>query len=116
MCFECKIKQKFFVKQICNKLLKSFKQFCKSAVVVINIHTAYNRLIKRTGMNERVNNAVQGPSNDIIQCKNCGNAMKKGAKFCPECGEKVLQSDTVICPECGKEVPQGKFCLNVDVN
>ena len=61
-------------------------------------------------MNDAVNNAVQGPSNDIIQCKNCGNAMKKGAKFCPECGEKVLQSDTVICPECGKEVPQGKFC------
>ena len=61
-------------------------------------------------MNDAVNNAVQGPSNDIIQCKNCGNAMKKGTKFCPECGEKVLQSDTVICPECGKEVPQGKFC------
>ena len=29
-------------------------------------------------MNDAVNNAVQGPSNDIIQCKNCGNAMKKG--------------------------------------
>ena len=34
-------------------------------------------------MNDAVNNAVQGPSNDIIQCKNCGNAMKKGTKILP---------------------------------
>ena len=35
------------------------------------------------------------------KCVHCGAEIKKGAKFCPECGKS--QSNT--CPKCGKAVP-----------
>ena len=60
-------------------------------------------------MNDTLNTTMQDPS-QMIQCKNCENFIKKGTKFCPECGEKVIQTDIVICPKCGKKVPRGKFC------
>ena len=41
-------------------------------------------------------------------CPVCGASVKKGAKFCPECGAGLGNKK---CPECGKEVPAGtKFC------
>ena len=43
-------------------------------------------------------------------CAKCGTALPAGAKFCLECGEKVLSADTVVCPGCGKTVIKGKFC------
>lgn len=40
-------------------------------------------------------------------CPKCGAAVKKGAKFCPECGAKLA----AVCPKCGAEVkPGAKFC------
>lgn len=47
-------------------------------------------------------------------CAKCGAALHDGAKFCLECGEKVLPpvpEGMVVCPECGKTVVKGKFCL-----
>jgi membrane protease subunit (stomatin/prohibitin family) len=41
------------------------------------------------------------------KCVHCSAEIKKGAKFCPECGKS--QSNT--CPKCGKDVPvNAKFC------
>ena len=46
-----------------------------------------------------------------IKCPKCNAAMKKGAKFCPECGEKVVTIGKVNCPKCGKEIDaKTKFC------
>ncbi|MBQ4066945.1 MAG: SPFH domain-containing protein [Clostridia bacterium] len=47
-----------------------------------------------------------------LRCANCGAALHEGAKFCFECGEKVVAptADTVVCPSCKKTVPKGKFC------
>lgn len=43
-----------------------------------------------------------------IACPKCGAAVKAGAKFCPECGEKL---GGVTCPKCGAAVKAGaKFC------
>lgn len=40
-------------------------------------------------------------------CPKCGAAVKKGAKFCPECGQKLVAA----CPKCGASVAGGaKFC------
>ncbi len=40
-------------------------------------------------------------------CPKCGASVKEGAKFCPECGSKLA----AVCPECGASVSAGtKFC------
>lgn len=47
------------------------------------------------------------------KCVKCGATLPANAKFCLECGEKVIspsQIDSVVCPECGKTVAKGKFC------
>ncbi len=46
------------------------------------------------------------------KCTKCGANLPANAKFCLECGEKVVAAsgDTVVCPDCGKTVVKGKFC------
>ena len=46
------------------------------------------------------------------KCAKCGANLPANAKFCLECGEKVVSAvdDTVVCPVCGKTVTKGKFC------
>ena len=40
-------------------------------------------------------------------CSECGAALAANAKFCPECGKRVL----AVCPKCGAKLPAtGKFC------
>lgn len=46
-------------------------------------------------------------------CAKCGASLMKNAKFCSECGEKILSSefsDTTVCPKCKNTVAKGKFC------
>lgn len=47
-----------------------------------------------------------------IKCAGCGQELNANAKFCFNCGEKVLPPDdgTVTCPNCGTKCPKGKFC------
>ena len=52
-------------------------------------------------------------SSELIECPNCHAQVKKGSKFCPECGNKLpskrfctncgaeLSSNAKFCPECG---------------
>lgn len=47
----------------------------------------------------------------MIKCSSCGADIKEDAKFCPECGKKVLNKGMVLCPKCNAEIPEGsKFC------
>lgn len=57
-----------------------------------------------------MNEALSGTTAPQTKCAKCGVTLPNNAKFCLECGEKVVQSDTVVCPECGKTVAKGKFC------
>jgi membrane protease subunit (stomatin/prohibitin family) len=44
-------------------------------------------------------------------CTKCGAQIAVGAKFCPECGEKLVSKNK--CPQCGTEAAPGKkFCHN----
>jgi membrane protease subunit (stomatin/prohibitin family) len=48
----------------------------------------------------------------VILCPKCGSQNPVGAKFCGECGAKLVVS-TVPCPQCGEKVAEGaKFCPN----
>lgn len=59
-------------------------------------------------MSDALSDSTIAPS----KCTKCGAVLPSGAKFCLECGEKVVSvsADTVVCPNCGKTVAKGKFC------
>ena len=50
-----------------------------------------------------------------MNCTNCGKELIEGAKFCLECGTKVvipIENPVLTCSGCGKELVAGaKFCL-----
>ncbi|MBO5924896.1 MAG: SPFH domain-containing protein [Clostridia bacterium] len=70
------------------------------------------------GVGSTMAGVVGGAMNDALnvsptsqtKCAKCGAILPNNAKFCLECGEKVMQSNTIVCPECGKTVIKGKFC------
>lgn len=44
-----------------------------------------------------------------MKCSNCGAELAEGAKFCGECGAKVVKDS--VCPKCGAACATGaKFC------
>lgn len=52
------------------------------------------------------------PGETVMQCAKCNAPLPPGAKFCPQCGTRVL-SETIKCPKCNTENPPGsKFCTN----
>jgi len=60
----------------------------------------------------QMNGGVQGQSGtqkeSFVICPKCGSEMKKGLKFCSECGKPKPQREEWIC-SCGA-VNTGKFC------
>ena len=56
------------------------------------------------------NSGISDTKDESLKCSKCGANLPKNAKFCLECGEKVVPLDCIVCPECGKTVPKGKFC------
>lgn len=68
------------------------------------------------GLGMNMGNAVGGTSiippaqkedKATFNCPKCGASIAKTAKFCPECGCKIV----TFCPNCGKQVmPNQKFC------
>ena len=61
-------------------------------------------------ISESINTVSDKKDEDIaITCTKCGAEVKKGSKFCPECGQKM--NITKTCSKCGAELkPNAKFC------
>ncbi len=58
------------------------------------------------------NPSAEAPAPEA-KCAKCGAALPANAKFCLECGEKIVSpvpADMIVCPECGNTVAKGKFC------
>ncbi len=55
-------------------------------------------------------NPNPAPAPAAQTCAKCGAALPENAKFCLECGEKVVPADKILCPACGQLVNKGKFC------
>ena len=67
------------------------------------------------GVGRGVSNAMAELSSETIgkkvtnACPKCGQEVPVGAKFCPNCGEKM--DSKKFCPNCGKPLaPGAKFC------
>lgn len=60
-----------------------------------------------SAMNPTSDNSSNAPT---TKCAKCGADLPENAKFCLECGEKVVAAGMVVCPECGNTVAKGKFC------
>jgi len=66
-----------------------------------------------SAMNHSLNTA-SAASAVQAKCAKCGSPLPENAKFCFECGEKVVSpfpNDKIVCPGCGKTVTKGKFCI-----
>ena len=51
------------------------------------------------------------PQVEMNKCSKCGAQIRKGAKFCPECGAKQVTAGMISCPKCGAEIKAtAKFC------
>ncbi len=74
---------------------------------------------------EKVGGIMQGALGDAMDakthsnqmgqefvCSNCGKPAPANAKFCSECGGKVVDrsKNEIVCQTCGENTPQGKFC------
>lgn len=46
----------------------------------------------------------------INLCPNCKADIPVNAKFCLECGFKIIMQDKIICPKCKSKVEKGTFC------
>ena len=57
-----------------------------------------------------MNKPTAASSTPAVKCAKCGADLPENAKFCLECGEKVVAAGMVVCPECGNTVAKGKFC------
>lgn len=48
-----------------------------------------------------------------LKCSNCGMFIDVDAKFCSNCGEKILRGNKVFCSECGQPMEENaKYCSN----
>lgn len=57
--------------------------------------------------------ATKSNNEQMTKCIKCGTSLPANAKFCLECGEKIvaqLSNEMITCPECGGTVAKGKFC------
>lgn len=58
---------------------------------------------------KNINSGAIIPNNqgNVNHCQHCGSVISSDAKFCPECGKKIVHE----CPKCHKVVTPGqKFC------
>ena len=45
------------------------------------------------------------------KCPKCGHGLKPGAKFCNDCGTKIVPAGTMQCPKCKADIKDtAKFC------
>jgi len=50
---------------------------------------------------------IPNSQGNVNRCPHCGNVLASDAKFCSECGKKIIHE----CPKCHKKVtPEQKFC------
>jgi len=71
----------------------------------------FNQVTNNQDMKNANNqNANSTQDKETIVCQSCKAILPQDAKFCFECGAKVVKKGMVICPNCNKMVNEAKFC------
>lgn len=57
--------------------------------------------------------ATNQAGSQMISCPSCHNGVAVGSKFCPHCGQNMIQSNSSsTCANCHEPLPEGaKFCI-----
>ena len=78
-----------------------------------------NQMVQPTATNAQPVNTATAPAGELMPCPGCQAMIKKGSKFCPECGQKIevvekkrfctgcgkpIKGDAKFCPECGTKI------------
>jgi hypothetical protein len=61
---------------------------------------------------EAAKQSVQQAAATLACCPVDGTLAAAGTKFCPECGQPMVQPVSPICPKCGTQTHGAKFCPN----
>lgn len=67
-----------------------------------------------TGAAQNLTGSQQAPAaqGGTVPCQKCQAPMNRDARFCPQCGEK-RQNDETVCPDCGTPAKKGaRFCYH----
>jgi ribosomal protein L32 len=59
---------------------------------------------------KRASGAARQATENMARCPNDGTLAPAGTKFCPECGNPMVQPAVETCPNCGSETHGAKFC------
>jgi uncharacterized protein with GYD domain len=59
---------------------------------------------------KKVGEATKQAAASTARCPKDGKLAPAGTKFCPECGNAMVQPAVDACPKCGKETHGAKFC------
>jgi len=82
----------------------------KLELVQINLATAKSKLNSLQAEKEAKEKELQAEQN-ARTCSACGYENSEGAKFCRECGQKLLGAAKNFCISCGTELAPGtRFC------
>jgi hypothetical protein len=61
---------------------------------------------------EAAKQSAQQAAATLARCPVDGTLAAAGTKFCPECGQPMLQPVSPTCPKCGTQTHGAKFCPN----
>ena len=67
------------------------------------------------GLGDVMKQAGEAAKQSIEQAARCpvdGTLAPPGTKFCPECGQPMVQPVSPTCPKCGSQTHGAKFCPN----
>jgi len=75
-----------------------------------NVLNNNNTGILNQATNDNQNADSKKANSETIVCAKCKSIVPNNAKFCLECGAKIIKKGMVICPNCNEMVNEAKFC------
>lgn len=124
VCLKYKEKQIILLTRSNHKYIVRFDEYkqdiAEEIVELINEYIEGIQLLNST-IGDAVVNRIQSKRVQLgveeSRCPNCNTVVSKDARFCPQCGSKIIfekeQPEYFFCPNCGQKLKTGtRFCIN----